>query len=71
MSGARPRYWVVPIYLAALLLAIPWYWPAEWNPVWRGFPLWVLAALLDTLLVALFTAWLLLNPKQDPADNGE
>ena len=52
---------VVLIYLLLLLLAVPWYWPADDSRQLGGFPLWVLMTLSVAFCASLFTAWNLMH----------
>jgi hypothetical protein len=41
-------------------IAIPWYWPKDYQgPLVAGFPLWVAVTLISVLVLALFTAWVI------------
>ena len=56
------RTWLV--YAVLLLIAVPWYWqffPKIAVRVVSGLPLWTLTAILGSLLVSLFTAYLYLQ----------
>ena len=68
------RTWLV--YVVLLLIAVPWYW--QFMPhvavriVW-GLPLWTLTAVLGSVLVSLFTAYLYLQPgtwADEPSESG-
>ena len=49
-------------YAVLLLVAVPWYWPADDKTRWAGVPAWVVVALLGSVAVSLYTAWLLRRP---------
>lgn len=61
---ARPVYvrWPVWLAYAALLaIAIPWYWPADNERLFLGVPLWAAVSIGASVLMSVFTAWLLLR----------
>lgn len=60
-SHAKPRTWIVIVYLGLLALVIPWYWPAGDTRHLYGLPLWVIATLAALLVTAGFTAWVFLS----------
>lgn len=56
----RWRIWFV--YAVLFGLAIPWYWgfiPLGRGQLWLGMPSWAAAAIVGSLLISLYTAWLL------------
>jgi len=61
---------IVIIYLILAVFGIPWYWPKNNTTLWAGMPLWVVVAILSSVLVSLLTAWILRKswdtPKPDP-----
>ena len=60
--------WVWIVYLALYALAIPWYWPEGYRgPLIGGLPLWVAVTLLSVLLLAAWTAWVILRYWQEPS----
>lgn len=52
---------ILIIYLALLILAVPWYWPAEHNVIWFGMPGWVIVAIGVSFLASVLTASLMFN----------
>ena len=66
----RPVF-VLLIYFLLLVFAIPWYWPESSMMIIFGIPAWVLVSILLSLLVSIFTAYLLLTANwsiDDPFD---
>jgi hypothetical protein len=60
---------LIAAYLLLLVLAVPWYWPADDARMLLGLPLWVVVVLGTGLAAAALTAWVLLRyPWPDPAD---
>lgn len=60
------------LYLVLLVLAIPWYWPADETRLILGLPIWVLTAILVGFVTACLTAWILLQqPWPDVEDQGD
>jgi len=47
---------LLPVYFLLLVIAIPWYWPADDRTVYLGLPAWALAAYAASGLTSLFTA---------------
>jgi hypothetical protein len=45
-----------------LVAAVPWYWPADDKTRWAGVPAWVVVSLAGSVVVSLYTAWLLRRP---------
>ncbi len=62
---AKPRRWIVIVYLGLLALVIPWYWPAGDTRHLYGLPLWVIATLAALLVTSAFTAWVYLSWPED------
>ena len=62
---AKPRRWIVIVYLGLLALVIPWYWPAGDTRHFYGLPLWVIATLAALLVTSAFTAWVYLSWPKD------
>ena len=58
---ARPRIWLLAVYLVLFALVIPWYWPAADSRHVLGFPLWAIATLAVVFLTSMFTAWVYLT----------
>ena len=50
------------IFLVLLTLAIPWYWDSNIETVFAGFPIWVIFAILVSLVTSIFVAFLLRKP---------
>lgn len=48
-------------YFVLFAVAIPWYWPADDERVWLGFPLWVVVTLIASLAISIYTSWLFLT----------
>jgi hypothetical protein len=64
------RIWVV--YAVLFGLAIPWYWrflPIDSERLWIGMPVWATSAVVGSLAISLFTAWLL--SRRWPQESGE
>ena len=61
---------LVLTYLLLLAAVIPWYWPADVNLIYFGFPLWALVSLAAGLAVSILTAFVLMAHRPD-ADGGE
>jgi len=56
----RKVRWVWCVYLILYAIAIPWYWPKDYQgPLVAGFPLWVAVTLISVLVLALFTGWVI------------
>jgi hypothetical protein len=52
--------WIWLTYVLLFAAAVPWYLPESASrPVWPGFPLWVTVSLTATVLIALFTAFVI------------
>ena len=64
-AQAKPRRWIVIVYLGLLALVIPWYWPASDTRHLYGLPLWVIATLAALLVTSAFTAWVYLSWPED------
>ncbi len=64
-AQAKPRRWIVIVYLGLLALVIPWYWPAGDTRHFYGLPLWVIATLAALLATSAFTAWVYLSWPED------
>lgn len=64
-AQAKPRRWIVIVYLGLLALVIPWYWPAGDTRHLYGLPLWVIATLAALLVTSAFTAWVYLSWPED------
>ena len=64
-AQAKPRRWIVIVYLGLLALVIPWYWPAGDTRHFYGLPLWVIATLAALLVTSAFTAWVYLSWPED------
>ena len=62
---------LVLTYLLLLGAAIPWYWPADINLIYFGFPLWALVSLLAGLLVSILTALVLMTNRSGPSGKAE
>ena len=60
-AQAKPRWWIVFVYLVLLAFVIPWYWPAGDTRHLYGLPLWVLATLAALFVTSAFTAWVFLS----------
>jgi len=60
-KGSTPylswRVWAV--YVALMLVGVPWYWPAGDDTVLGGLPAWVVVAVLASALTSIYTAILL------------
>ncbi len=62
MKGPYLSLKVWGVYAVLLVAAVPWYWPADDETRWGGVPAWVVVALLGSVAVSLYTAWLLRRP---------
>ena len=62
MKGPYLRLKVWGGYAVLLLVAVPWYWPADDKTRWAGVPAWVVVSLAGSVVVSLYTAWLLRRP---------
>ncbi len=52
--------WIWIVYVALFVLSIPWYLPGESPPsIWLGLPYWVWISLSVTLVIALFTVFVI------------
>jgi hypothetical protein len=60
---------IAAAYLLLLLLAVPWYWPADSRALLFGVPAWVAVSILVSFVVSVFTAWVLLRHRW-PGENG-
>ncbi|MEM1264135.1 MAG: hypothetical protein AAGH76_17180 [Pseudomonadota bacterium] len=60
-STTGRRLVIASVYLILLVLAIPWYWPANDNRVVSGVPLWALTSLAVLTVTAAVTAGLCLR----------
>ena len=49
-------------YVLLLVAAVPWYWPADDKTRWAGVPAWVVVALVGSVAISVYTAWLLRRP---------
>jgi len=49
-------------YIIIITFSIPWYWPSETNIIFYGFPVWVIVAIIGSLIASCFTVFLLLQP---------
>ena len=62
---AKPRRWIVIVYLGLLALVIPWYWPAGDTRHFYGLPRWVIATLAALLVTSAFRGWVYLSWPED------
>lgn len=56
----RWRIWIV--FAVLFGLAVPWYWsylPDEASRLWLGMPVWATSAVVGSLAISMFAAWLL------------
>ncbi len=68
------RWSIWLVYGALLAVGIPWYWPRESVALFLGVPLWVAVAVFASVLISVFTAWLLQRPwpgESDPEKRGD
>jgi len=63
------RVWIGLVYIFLLVSGIPWYWPKDINLIVLGLPIWVLVAILVSLVTSIFTAFLLLRYSWDSESN--
>jgi hypothetical protein len=59
------------VYLLLLVLAVPWYWPADETRLVLGMPIWVVTAILVGFVTACLTAWILLSRPWPESVNDE
>ncbi|MEQ8662581.1 MAG: hypothetical protein RLW62_17355 [Gammaproteobacteria bacterium] len=50
------------LFIVLLVLAVPWYWPADSRAVWFGVPAWVCVAVLVSAVASLLAALLMARP---------
>ena len=67
-SGRRRDTWPAVVYVALLVIGIPWYWPGDDYTIVAGMPAWVVIAIVVSAVASAFTAWLLRRPW--PAERG-
>lgn len=68
----KKQVWIISIYLFLLIVAIPWYWPDDIQLIVFGLPVWVLVAVLVSIVTSIFTAFLLLRyPWKTEVDSDE
>ena len=61
---------IAPLLFALLLvLAVPWYWPADSQLTWFGVPAWALVAVLVSVAASVLTALLMARPWPGEADD--
>ena len=60
------RWWVWATYIVLFAIAIPWYWPEREWPVVLGMPVWAAVSVGTSLVISIFTAWLLLFHWPEP-----
>ena len=66
------NYKLILTYLLLLILIVPWYWPADINVVYFGFPLWAIISLTAGLLVSILTAVILIiHPVEKPSGDDD
>ena len=67
------RWWIWLTYLVLFVIGIPWYWPMGDRAMWFGVPAWVVVAVLTSVLLSVFTAWLILRrwPQDDKVESEE
>ena len=61
MMGPRR---ILLAYLVLFGIAVPWYWqflPIAHDALLMGMPVWAFGATLGSLLISLFSAWILLR----------
>ena len=67
----RKVRWVWLVYLVLYAIAVPWYWPPDFQgPVVAGFPLWVAVTLVSVLALAVFTCWVIFQCWQERDGEG-
>jgi hypothetical protein len=63
---------LAPVLFAVLLvLAVPWYWPADSRTLWFGVPAWVCVAVAVSAAASLLTALLMARPWPHERDDDE
>ena len=62
MTGPYLSLKVWGVYAVLLLVAVPWYWPADDKTRSAGVPAWDVVAVACSAAVSVYTAWLLRRP---------
>jgi len=63
---------IAPLLFGVLLiLAVPWYWPADSQLVWFGVPAWVLVAVVVSAVASVLTAVLMARPWPGETDDDD
>ncbi|MEQ8235075.1 MAG: hypothetical protein RLW61_02405 [Gammaproteobacteria bacterium] len=57
------------LFVVLLVLAVPWYWPADDRTLWFGVPAWVCVAVVVSAAASLLTALLMARPWPDEQDD--
>lgn len=70
-TGFRFSRGLAVLYIILLILAVPWYWPAEEARLLWGMPIWVISTIVIGALTAGLTAWVLLRSSWVDDDDGE
>lgn len=59
------------IYLALLVIGIPWYWPDQTPAIIFGLPSWVIVAIGASFAASCLTAYLLRAPWPDESSEDQ
>lgn len=57
----KRAYWVSAVYLALIVIGIPWYWPEGSATMLFGLPAWFVVTIIVSFCASVFTAFLLLR----------
>ena len=64
-------WWIWLVYAVLVAAGIPWYWPKEDTRLLLGLPAWTAVAIVVSVLISAFTAWLLRRPWPDEDEQDE
>lgn len=72
-QGPLGSWWVRLVYILLFTASVPWYLPRGRTPhIWLGLPRWVVLSLGFTILIAIFTVFVILrywhDEESDPPD---
>ena len=57
----KRQYWILAVYFLFLVVGIPWYWSDSNVALVFGMPLWFIVAIVVSVFVSIFTAYILLR----------
>ena len=69
MRQLKTDWRIIVVYLILFSVGIPWYWPENNLSIILGLPAWVTIAIAVSILISVFTAFLLLNFKWPGEEN--